>query len=146
MLTARLSVPSTLMFPVLLIGCSTVYRDMPRSEAQTAIPSFRGYQVSRPDLRQAADGLRAWGRLCRNSTASTPRSLRLELADARDQVTASETTLTITPPLRRGRRCGFYSIATDWRVSATQHLHLCAVPYFGSLSAPCFGRSDDETH
>lgn len=146
MLTARLPTWCALMSPIVLGGCGTVYRDMPRIEAQTAIPSFQGYQVSRPDLRQAADGLRAWGRLCRSSTASTPRGLRLELADARDQVTASRTTLAITPPLRRGRRCGFYSIATDWRVSATQHLHLCAVPYFGSLSAPCFGRSDDETH
>lgn len=126
-----------------LSGCAATYRDLPRVDARTAIPPSRGYRLSRPDFRQAATGLKAWGRICRSALALSPRGVRLELADERDQVLAAGAS-DVTPSLRRGRRCGFYSIATDWRLSAGRHLHLCPVPYFGSRATPCGQGDHDE--
>lgn len=130
---------------ITLAGCSTAYRDMPRVNAKVAFAPSRSYQSSFPDLRQSTNGLLAWGRMCRTMLAYGPRGLRLELADAQDQVIASEIT-AINPPIRRKQRCGFYTIRTSWRVLADQHLHLCAVPHLGSRSESCFGRNGDERH
>lgn len=119
---------------------------MPRVDTWAVIPASRtrSYRISYPDLRQAADGLQAWGRLCRSGLAYSPRGLQLELADARDEVIATRTTYGF-PSLRRARRCAFYSIATKWQVLSGQHLHLCAIPYFRS-STPCFERRADDRH
>ncbi|WP_128082220.1 hypothetical protein [Sphingomonas sp. Ant20] len=126
-------------------GCSTAYRDLPWINAHTEIPLSRSYKISRPDLRQSPEGLRAWGRLCRTGFAYSPRGVQLELADASDQVVAVETTYGISR-LRRAQRCTFYTVKTEWRVLADQHLHLCLIPYFGSSSKRCFGESGDESH
>lgn len=136
---------ATVAVVIALAGCSTAYRDMPRVDVPVAFAAARSYQISHPDLRQSTDGLLAWGRMCRAMLAYSPRGLRLELANAQDQVIASEITL-INPPIRKRQRCGFYTVRTSWRVLADQHRHVCAVPYFGSRTKPCFEASTDGPH
>lgn len=61
----------------------------------------------------------------------------MELADASERVMADDFEY-ISPPIGRNLRCGFYTFRTKWSVSASQHLHMCVIPYFGRPSKPCF--------
>lgn len=118
-------------------GCASSYRSLPRLGNRAEIVPTRGFEVSGPDLRQTPEGTYAWGRVCRTAFGIyTPRGLRMELADAGDQV-AADSFGFINPQVSRSQRCGFYTFRTDWRVSANQHVHLCVVPYFGEPAKPC---------
>lgn len=122
-------------------GCGSRDGALPRVGARTVITPNRGFRVSAPELRQAPSGLRVWTRVCRNAFATnTPRGVRFELADTQERV-VSAAFAPLSPPLRNTGRYGFLRLQSDWRLSASQHLHLCVVPYFGKQDVPCFERS-----